>query len=365
MNDALLSDILDTAIDVMASDAASVQMLAADGQSLNLLAWKHFDPVSAQFWQKVTVTGACSCGKALSKNERVLVTDVEACEFMIGTQDLVEYQRSRIRAVQSTPLLSRSGRPLGMLSTHWNAAYTADAARFRLFDVLARQTADFLERAVAEDTLSSVSHQLIEAQEAERRRLAHELQDGISARLLILSLRLTEVKRTGASAPETMEKLDELRTQVEQIGEDVRAISYRLHPPRLEFVRPATAAESLCREMSRAHGVEIGFHADNVPDTLSARIRVCLYRVLQEALQNAIRHSGAASVEVSMHGGNDQIELTIEDSGIGFDLAATHRRGLGLPSMKERLKAVDGSLMVWSYPQRGTSVLARVPLRQD
>jgi signal transduction histidine kinase len=352
-------------MDVMVSDCASVQVLAPDGASLNLLAWKHLDPASAAFWQRVTADKQSTCGRALRDNRRVFITDVEACEFMSGTRDLLEYRRSRIRAVQSTPLHSRTGQPVGMLSTHWHTPHTANADRFRLFDVLARQAADLIERSAAEEAGSRVSQRLIEAHEAERLRVALELHDGINPRLLMLNMQLAELTRDPAvCAPETLRKIEDACAEVEQIGRAVQAVSYRLHPPRLQFLSAAAAADSLCREVSQKHGVHVCFRVENIPDNLSTRIRVCLYRVLQEALQNAVTHSGASTVEVMLRRDGEQIELAIDDTGVGFDLAA-NRRGLGLASMKERLKAVNGDLVIRSFPQRGTWIRAHVPVRTE
>jgi PAS domain S-box-containing protein len=149
----LYAQILGAAMELMASDAASVQMVATDHTSLRLLAWRNFHPDSAAFWQGATVGAGSSCSKALRDNERVVVADIEACEFMSGTQDQLEYRRSRIRAVQSTPLRSRSGRPLGMLSTHWRRPHTPTEEDFTFFDVLARQAADLIERTLAEEAV--------------------------------------------------------------------------------------------------------------------------------------------------------------------------------------------------------------------
>ncbi len=151
--ESLYDQILGAAMELTASDAASVQMLAADHTSLKLLAWTNFHPDSAAFWQRVEVGAGSSCSKALSDNERVVVADIEACEFMAGFQDQEEYRRSGIRAVQSTPLRSRTGRPLGMLSTHWRTPHTPTEDDFRFFDVLARQAADLIERTLAEEAL--------------------------------------------------------------------------------------------------------------------------------------------------------------------------------------------------------------------
>ena len=148
--ESLYVQIVDAAIELMASDAASVQMLAADQTSLTILASKGLHPESAAFWQRVTQGAGSTCSKALRDNERVVVPDIEACEFIAGTPDLLEFRRSAIRAVQSTLLRSRSGRPLGMLSTHWRTPHAPTDEEFTFFDVLARQAADLIERTLAE-----------------------------------------------------------------------------------------------------------------------------------------------------------------------------------------------------------------------
>jgi GAF domain-containing protein len=105
---------------VMSSDTASIQSLDHERNNLQLLAWKGFHPQSAAFWEWVYLESASTCGLALFSGCRVVVPDVETCNFMAGTADLEEYRRSNIRAVQSTPLVSRSGQLLGMISTHWH-----------------------------------------------------------------------------------------------------------------------------------------------------------------------------------------------------------------------------------------------------
>src|SRR6185503_255157 len=151
--ESLFGQILDAAMELMSSNASSLQMLAPDGESLTLIGSKNFHPASTAFWQRVSAGAGSTCGVALRDNVRVMVTDVDACAFMAGTQDLEEYRRTGIRAVQSTPLRSRVGRPLGIISTHWHAPHTPTEDDFRLFDVLARQAADLIERTRAEESL--------------------------------------------------------------------------------------------------------------------------------------------------------------------------------------------------------------------
>src|SRR5262245_48687293 len=159
--DLLYSRILDAAVVLMSSDMASMQLLDPERNRLRLLAWKGFHPQSASFWEWVYLDSASTCGLALSAGSRVVVPDIETCDFMAGTADLDEYRRSNIRAVQSTPLVSRSSQLLGMISTHWREPHQpAERALLRL-DVLAREAADLIERSRTETALRESNEQLL------------------------------------------------------------------------------------------------------------------------------------------------------------------------------------------------------------
>jgi PAS domain S-box-containing protein len=363
--ESLYAQILAAAMELMASDCASVQMLAADHASLWLLAWKNFHPDSAAFWECVEVGAGSTCSKALTDNERVVVADIEACYFMAGTQDQHEYRRSGIRAVQSTPLRSRSGRPLGMLSTHWRAPHHPTEEDFRFFDVLARQAADLIERTLAEEALSAVSQKLIEAHEEERTRIARELHDDVGQRLTLVSMRLGYLTQ-GPLAPATdvAAEIGDVRQQIGDLAADIQALSHDLHSPKLDFLGLPSAVTGFCDELSHRSGVAIDVRVENIPDAVPPDVSLCLYRVLQEALQNVVKHSESRYARVSLNGRVDTIDLTVEDSGAGFDPPEAMRgRGLGLTSMKERLKIVGGQLSIQSEPGCGATIHASAPLR--
>jgi PAS domain S-box-containing protein len=163
-SDALYEDILQAAVGLMAADMGSIQVFLPDRQELRLLAHRGFHPDSAAFWEYVSVASTSSCGLALSSGARTVLQDVEACDSLAGTGDLAAYRRSGIRSAQSTPLISRAGEVLGMLSTHWREPHQPTELELRTFDVLARQAADFIDRNRIENTLRE--------REEQNRRLA-------------------------------------------------------------------------------------------------------------------------------------------------------------------------------------------------
>jgi signal transduction histidine kinase len=225
---------------------------------------------------------------------------------------------------------------------------------------------DVTERKLAEEALSTVSQKLIEAHEEERTRLARELHDDVGQRLALVAVRLDGLKRgRPALAVELGSEIEEVHEQVVELASDIQALSHRLHSSKLEYLGLAAAANGFCRELSHRNGVEIAFHSENIPRELPREISLPLFRVLQEALQNAIKHSGSRQFQVLLRGRANEIELTVHDSGIGFEPEeAIKGRGLGLTSMQERLRLVDGQLFIDSKPHCGTTIHARVPLSQ-
>jgi PAS domain S-box-containing protein len=152
-NGAIYHHVLDAAIELMSAHMGSMQVFHQERGELRLLAQRGFHPESAAYWEWVRLVSGSTCGMALSAGCRVVVPDIEACEVMVGTADLDAYRRSGIRAVQSTPLIARSGRLLGMISTHWRKPHRPTEGELQPLDVLARQAADLIERNETEKAL--------------------------------------------------------------------------------------------------------------------------------------------------------------------------------------------------------------------
>ena len=226
---------------------------------------------------------------------------------------------------------------------------------------------DITERKRAEDALSSVNGRLLEAQESERARIARDLHDDIGQRLALLAVALTHVKGLQPDASgEVLRCLDALLEQTEELVTEVQALSHELHAPRLLHLGVVAAMRGFCGELSGQKNVEIDFRDENVPGNVPPDVSLCLFRVLQEALHNAVRHSRGRHLHVDLRGTGDAVHLTIRDEGVGFDVdAASRGLGLGLISMRERLKLVGGELCIESQSTRGTTVLARAPVRQS
>ena len=172
--------------------------------------------------------------------------------------------------------------------------------------------------------------------------------------------------RSYANVSELPGRIDQLQTQTSEIAADIQSLSHELHSSRLQYLGLAAALRGFCQEFSEQQKVEVDFAAHDLPISLSPEISLCFFRVLQEALHNAAKHSGVRDFEVRLWGTPDEIHLTIRDLGVGFNVeAAKANRGLGLISMQERLKLLNGTLSIESQPQDGTTIHASAPHRPD
>ena len=218
---------------------------------------------------------------------------------------------------------------------------------------------DLTEQRMAEIAARELSGRLINAQEDERRRIARDLHDDLSQRLSLLSVDLHLLKRTQADP----RAFAELASQIEELSSEVHKVAYRLHPAKLDQLGLPIAARSWCRDVSQQSGVAVEFTASDVPAELPRDVALCVYRILQEALRNVVRHSGATTARVELTGTGDALHLAVSDSGSGFDIAGVkNASGLGLLGMRERASLLDGDVAVQSRPGAGTRVAVTIPL---
>lgn len=223
---------------------------------------------------------------------------------------------------------------------------------------------DISDRKRAEEALSKVSGKLIEAQEEERHRIARELHDDISQKLTMLSIGLQELALLSPeSQAQHRDRIESLLERTSEMSDDVHALSHRLHSSKLEVLGLVATMRGFCRELSEQRKVKIDFTHSDVPSSLTPQVSLTLFRILQEGLGNAVKHSEVALFEVRLEMAAVDLQLTIRDSGVGFDPSiAMHSQGLGLISMRERVNLVKGTLSIESKPGGGTQIQVRVPI---
>ena len=225
---------------------------------------------------------------------------------------------------------------------------------------------DVSARKAAEDALASLGRRLIEAHEEERSWIGRELHDDVNQRLAMLAVELDHCTQQPANTVNIQKVIHRAQERITEIARDVQALSHRLHSSKLDYLGLGAAASSLSRDIGQQSKVRVNFSEQGVPRNLPKEIGLCFFRVLQEALQNAVKHSGAHEFEVRLICTDGLLQLTIADHGRGFDVddAANHR-GLGLISMRERLQLINGDFSIKSRPEFGTTVRAAVHLREE
>jgi PAS domain S-box-containing protein len=212
--------------------------------------------------------------------------------------------------------------------------------------------------------LQALAGRLIQAEEAERRRIARELHDDLNQSLALLAVELDLLgQKPPESAAQVAGRMHELSARVRQLSSDVHDLSHNLHPSKLEQLGLVAGVRGLCKEQVAVHHLEIEFAHEPMPPSVLGDTALCLYRIAQEALSNVIKHSGARRARVELGGGADEVTLRITDDGAGFDVGSVDGNGgLGLVSMRERLRLVGGTIVIDSGPSAGTRIDVHVPL---
>jgi signal transduction histidine kinase len=215
--------------------------------------------------------------------------------------------------------------------------------------------------------LQSLTSKLLTAQESERQRIARELHDDFSQRLAALVIDVASLEQRPPILPELIPKvLEPVREQLEQLADDVHNLAYQLHPSLLIHAGLQPAIEDHIRKVTGRTDLRILFKPRGVLGAMPLDQSTCLFRIVQEGLQNVAKHADATDVTVQLSGSSYGVGLSITDNGKGFDAGNTtgHPTGLGLISMQERLRSLNGSLRIHSRPTGGTKVCAWIPFQE-
>ena len=216
----------------------------------------------------------------------------------------------------------------------------------------------------SQQELRRLANKLITAQEVERLRLARELHDDISQRLAVLSIEAGKIEQLLKATPERfLDKFRWMQDELVNLSSDIHAISLRLHPSILEDLGLSDAIKSESDAIIKREGIVINYEPGSVPPDLSKDVALCFYRIFQEGLSNVAKHARATEVNIYLSCHKNQIQLSIEDNGQGFDLNKMDKKpGLGLASMEERIRFIGGNFNIRSKSGEGTYIAVKAPL---
>ncbi|MBI4458544.1 MAG: sensor histidine kinase, partial [Acidobacteria bacterium] len=219
----------------------------------------------------------------------------------------------------------------------------------------------------SQGNLQDLAGQLISAREEETRHLARELHDAFGQKLAVLNLQLSELETLLSSRSDpVVERLRPLREGITTLAQSIHQLSRQLHPAVLRELGLETTLAAECSNPFQPEGLTVNFSSQNVPELLPDDLSLCLYRVVQESLQNIRKHAQATQAEVRLLGVAHEIVLAVEDFGNGFELGPARKKGgVGLASMEERVRLVGGRLSIRSRPGQGTRIEVRCPLERS
>lgn len=286
----------------------------------------------------------------------------EARGYTIEVRILCFNERYRVVLVDALPQFS-NGRFTGLAGC---LSDVTDRRRAEEQLRLANSTlqVELVERTRKEDEIRTLSARLINAREEERRRLARELHDGLNQQIAAVMIAVGNLKRTlKPSQIEARSEADRIHQRLVDVSESVRVMSHELHPALLTFRNLGAAVESCCDEFALSNHLEVSRSVSGTFQDVPFDSALCVYRILQESLQNVLKHSHADRAYVELTRSNGTLDLTVSDSGVGFSLETTSpRTGLGLISMEERVRLVGGAITIRSAPNSGTTLKVSIPL---
>lgn len=284
-------------------------------------------------------------------------------EALIGRETSFLYPKvlpnvdTRWMNVHYTPDRDEAGRIRGVLAL-------ATDVTFQKRSELALQQNQLVLQEKREE-LQRLTDKLFMTQDSERQRIARDLHDDFSQRLAALVLDVASLQRSPLLSELIGKALEPVREELTQLSDDLHNLAYRLHPPLLQHAGLQATIEDYIHKTIERTGLYIILTVKNLPGVIPLDWSICLFRVFQESLQNIVKHAKASEVLVGLSGSSKGVGLSVTDNGKGFDARdkSGHQKGMGLFSMKERLRLVNGLLNIHSRPADGTTVCAWIPFQ--
>ncbi len=382
-----MQEIMDAAVAIVGADKGTLQLL--QGDALRIVAHCGHDRPFLEFFASAENV-ASVCGEATRRGERVIVEDTEVSPLFAGTESLAILRQAGVRAVQSTPLMSRTGTLLGILTTHWAVPHTPDEHDLWRLDLLVRQAADLLEQKRAEEALRkanasleqkvqerttelaqraaqlrALAGELTLSEQRERQRMAKILHDHLQQLLVGAKFRLTVLGRH--LDPVVRQATDEIAQLIDDSIQASRSLTAELSPPILHEAGLNAGLEWLARWMDDKHGLFVDLNMEEESAPVTDEVKVLLFESVRELLFNAVKHSGTRSAAVNLRRLDGQLQVVVSDQGAGFDLEAIPQAGekgggFGLFTVRERLDLVGGRLEIESAPGKGSRFVLTAPV---
>ncbi|MFP4107136.1 MAG: PAS domain S-box protein [Phycisphaerae bacterium] len=391
--DTLYQELVHAARQIMGADTATIQAYDPDTQELRLLAHHGIAPQLLNCCRALGRDDHTCCTAAARTGKRYLVADYTNDNSLVGRHSCKAHLDGGLHAGQSTPLLSREGKVLGVLSTHWKRPHRPEEDRLRLMDVLARQAADAIERAQAEQTLRSANDELERrvtertaqlwdrsqqlrqlaskltlAEQRERQRLSELLHDHLQQLLVGAKFRIEVL--SGRVDPGSSELVDDLSDLLDTSIDCTRSLTRELSPPMLYKEGLGPALKWLSEWMFETHKMHIDLQGENLVVPLADDAKILLFQSVRELLFNSVKHSGTDTAGVSIMREKDGMTITVADDGAGFEPQTLTCRGegnggFGLFSIRERLDLLGGHMKIDSAPGQGSRFTLWLPVEQE
>ncbi len=360
-----LEEVLVATCAMMKSHIGNVQIHDSATQTLTTAVQQGFSQDILDQLGVVRCDTPSACSAAMNSGSRVIVEDVNEDESFRPLRGIAA--AAGFRSLQSTPLLSRTGALLGVLSTHWSHPHRPSEHDLYMLDLYAREAADILDRLQTEeelqrshDQLRTLSGRLLTLRDEERRRLARELHDTTAQWLAALSMNLSVLNESADLANRRARAaMAESTALAERCLREIRTVSYLLHPPELDELGLKSALSRYVAGFIKRSGIKVEVEAAPDLGRLPQPVETAVFRIVQECLTNVHRHSGSSTGHVRLIRGSSSLLLEVKDAGHG--IGATSTSGVGIASMRERVEQLNGVLQIESRPG-GTTVTAMIPL---